>query len=102
MVGVAIPALYKDYRGELKEELGESVISDIKGKYSDVYQADEDLIKQYYKEENYSELNNLESKKFIDSLKNFNGEESNVTITNKEQADLYFPQKPKMFLGKKK
>ena len=102
LVGVALPALYKDYRGELKEELGESVISNIKDKYGDVLKADEELIKQYFKEENYSELNNLESKKFIDNLKTFNGEESNVVITNKEQAELYFPQNPKMFLGKKK
>ena len=64
--------------------------------------ADEELIKQYFKEENYNALNNLESKKFIDDLKTFNGEESNVVITNKEQAELYYPQNPKMFLGKKK
>lgn len=102
LFGVAIPALYKDYKGELKEELGESVISNIKGKYEDIYKADHDLVKKYFKEENYRELNNLESKKFIDKLKNFNEEELNVTITNKEQAELYFPQNPKMFLGKKK
>ena len=70
--------------------------------FEDVLKADEELIKQYFKEENYSELNNLESKKFIDNLKSFNGEDSNVTITNKEQAELYFPQNPKMFLGSKK
>ena len=102
LVGVALPALYKDYRGELKEELGESVISNIKDKYGDVLKADEELIKQYFKEENYNALNDLESKKFIDNLKTFNGEELNVVITNKEQAELYYPQNPKMFLGKKK
>ena len=102
LFGVALPALYKDYRGELKEELGESVLSEIKDKYGDVYKADHELIKQYFKEENYDAFNNLESKKFIDELKSFNGEETNVTITNKEQAELYFPQNPKMFLGNKK